>query len=50
MKKLEKMSLNERDEVWLKVVGDFKKYSLTPQGRKDPEHGQVQLDQEDGDG
>jgi hypothetical protein len=40
LKKLQKMPLPERTEVWLRMVGDLKKYSLTPTGRKDPARNQ----------
>ena len=32
------MKVGARNEVFRHVVGDFKKYSLVPSGRKDPQH------------
>ena len=32
------MNKLERSTLYLQMVGDYKKYSLNPSGRKDPEH------------
>ena len=38
LKKVSKMSLPDRERLHLRFVGDYKKYSLNPSGRKDPVH------------
>ena len=47
LKKIHVMKVHERRSVWLRVVGDFKKYSLNPTGRKDPKHGELDAEAQD---
>ena len=49
LKKVSKMSLPNRERLHLRFVGDYKKYSLNPSGRRDPVHHDVDVDLEDGD-
>ena len=47
LKKVYKMKTSERNTLHLRFVGDYKKYSLNPSGRKDPVHHDVDVDLED---
>ena len=38
-KKIQTTGYAEREKIAERVLGDFRKYSLTPTGRRDPRHG-----------